>query len=93
MQRNRTHLPPATQVYLNLRTSCRRADLPVPPGLTPLALVEELERGGHPASAPARRVVDLYLRTRYGGERLEEDDLQEMREALGAARRTLRARA
>jgi hypothetical protein len=36
--------------------------------------------------------VDLYLRSRYGGQLLGESELREMREALGAARRTLKAR-
>jgi hypothetical protein len=37
--------------------------------------------------------VDLYLRARYGRERLGDSELREMRQALGAARRMLRGRA
>jgi hypothetical protein len=83
----------STAMYLQLRAACARSGLGVAPGLTPLALVERVrrERGG--AARPAERVVDLYLRARYGRERLGESELREMREALGAARRVLRARA
>jgi transglutaminase-like putative cysteine protease len=83
----------STAMYLQLRAACARAGLGVAPGLTPLALVERVraERAG--AARPAERIVDLYLRARYGRERLGESDLREMRAALGAARRVLRARA
>ena len=84
---------PSTAIYLRLRRACARAGLGVAPGLTPLALVERVrsERGG--AAHAAERVVDLYLRSRYGGERLGESELREMRQALGVARRMLRGRA
>jgi len=42
-------------------------------------------------AAPAARVVDLYLRARYGGQELGDSELREMREALAAARRLLRS--
>ena len=45
------------------------------------------------AGGPSERVVDLYLRARYGSEELGESELREMREALGAARRLLRKEA
>lgn len=83
---------PSTAMYLQLRGACARAGVGVAPGLTPLALVERVrsERGG--AGRAAERVVDLYLRARYGGERLGESELREMRQALGVARRMLRGR-
>ncbi len=84
---------PATAMYLQLRAACARAGLPVAPGLTPLALVERVRAQQVGAARPAERVVDLYLRARYGREQLGESELREMREALGAARRVLRARA
>jgi transglutaminase-like putative cysteine protease len=88
--RGRASLPPATRLYLDLRRSCARARLPVPPGLTPLALLEQLRRHGSPAVDPAGRVVDLYLRSRYGGKTLDDAELRSMRAALRDARRTLR---
>jgi hypothetical protein len=80
-------------MYLQLRGSCRRAGVDVQRGTTPLALVEQVRENRATAARPAERVVDLYLRARYGGERLGASELREMREALGAARRVLKARA
>ena len=82
-----TKLTPATRMYLQLRESCLRAGVAVLRGTTPLALVEQVRENRATAARPAERVVDLYLRARYGGERLGESELREMREALGAARR------
>lgn len=82
-----------TRMYLVLRESCGRAGLEVSPGLTPLALVERVRRKHADAAGPAERVVDLYLRARYGGRALGESELREMRQALGAVRKNLRAHA
>jgi len=83
---------PATRMYVQLRVSCARAGLDVFRGTTPLALVERIAQARASAARPAERVVDLYLRARYGGRPLRDSELREMREALGAARRVLRAR-
>lgn len=83
---------PATQIYLQLRSASSRAGVGVTPGLTPLALVERIRAESAPTGRAAERVVDLYLRGRYGHETLGESDLREMREALRSARRTLRGR-
>ena len=83
---------PATHMYVQLREACTRAGLGVAPGLTPLALVERVREERSGAGRAAERVVDLYLRARYGNETLGDSDLREMREALGVARRTLKAR-
>jgi MYXO-CTERM domain-containing protein len=91
LRRRHRSLPPATRMYMMLRQHCARAGLGVSPGLTPLALVERVRKRGTSAGRAAERVVDLYLRARYGHEALGESELREMREALGAARRTLRA--
>jgi hypothetical protein len=79
-------------MYLQLRASCARAGLAVAPGLTPLALVERVRTERAPAGRAAERLVDLYLRARYGREALGESDLREMRQALLVARRVLRKR-
>ena len=86
----RTFTPP-TRMYLQLRAACARAGLGVAPGLTPLALVDRVRAARAPAARASERVVDLYLRARYGGEPLGDSDLREMRQALAAARRMLRA--
>ncbi|MEQ1855753.1 MAG: transglutaminaseTgpA domain-containing protein [Longimicrobiales bacterium] len=81
---------PTTTMYLQLRSACARSGLVVAPGLTPLALAQHVRRERSLAGPPAERVVDLYLRARYGGESLGESDLREMREALRATRRLLK---
>jgi len=85
--------PPATRLYLRLRETCERAGVRVSPGLTPLALVERLKERHAGAARSAERVVDLYLRARFGGRELGESELREMNAALGATRRMLKARA
>ena len=92
-RRGGRELTPATRAYLQLREACARAELGVTPGLTPLALVARVRERRMSAGRAAERVVDLYLRSRYGGQVLGESELREMSEALGVARKTLRARA
>ncbi len=82
---------PWTRMYVQLREAAARAGVGVTPGVTPLALVERIG-DGRAGTAPAARVVDLYLRARYGGQPLGDSELREMREALAAARRLLRSR-
>jgi len=91
--RTRTSQPPATRIYLQLRQACRRADLPVGPGWTPGALLDAVARAAPPAREPAARIVDAYLRTRYGGEAADEARLRSMKEDLGRARTRLRSSA
>ena len=81
---------PTTAMYMQLRASCARAGLAVSPGLTPLLLTQRVRAERDAAAQPAERVVDLYLRARYGGERLGESELREMRAALKETRRLLR---
>lgn len=83
---------PSTRMYLQLRASAARAGLGVLPGTTPFVLVDRVRSERSAAGRAVERVVDLYLRARYGREDLGESELREMREALGAARRLLRAR-
>jgi hypothetical protein len=90
-RRDRFRAPPTTSLYLQLRAACAKAGLAVAPGLTPLELARRVRKERGAAGAPAERVVDLYLRARYGREDLGEWELREMREALGATRRLLRS--
>jgi transglutaminase-like putative cysteine protease len=85
-------LPPASRAYLSLRDSCRKAGLKVTPGVTPLVLVKRVREGRSGAARAAERVVDLYLRARYGGQPLGASELRELREALTVARTNLRTR-
>lgn len=83
-------LPPGTAMYLRLRSSCASSGLAFGPGLTPLALLERVRAERAPAARGTERLLDLYLRARYGREPLGEPELREMRDALGEARRGLR---
>jgi transglutaminase-like putative cysteine protease len=81
--------PPETRLYLRLRATCERAGIAMPPGLTPLALVDRVRGTRAGAGHSAERVVDLYLRARYGHESLGPSELREMNAALGQVRRQL----
>jgi transglutaminase-like putative cysteine protease len=81
---------PTTAMYLQLRAACARSGLTIAPGLTPLALAQHVRHERVAAGPPTDRVVDLYLRARYGGEALGDSDLREMREALKATRKLLK---
>jgi len=91
VRRSSARRPPATRMYVRLRRAAARAGLRVPPGLTPLELLARIRGVAPAAEPPAARVVDLYLRFRYGGEAPDKSDLRRMRRALGAARRRLLA--
>ena len=91
MYRSSSHAGPETRLYLKLRESCRRAGLIPGDGLAPLTLVDELARRRHPAYRPAHRLVTTYLRSRFGGQTLNDSDQEEMRTPLTAVRRALRS--
>lgn len=91
--RLRGTVPPESRAYLRLRAAAGRAGLDVPPGLTPLALVERIGRAA-PAAAPhARAVVDAYLRVRFGGQAAGEEERRALAARLRQARRALRTAA
>jgi transglutaminase-like putative cysteine protease len=89
----RRKITPPTRMYLQLRAACARAGLGVRSSTTPLALIDKVKLDRSSAGRPAERIVNLYLRSRYGRQPLGASELREMREALGTARRMLRARA
>jgi transglutaminase-like putative cysteine protease len=89
-RRDRRTFDPWTRTYLELRSATARAGVGVAPGLTPLALVQRIQSERGRAGAPAGRIVDLYLRARYGREPLGASEMREMREAMAAVRRLLR---
>ncbi|MDE0898906.1 MAG: transglutaminaseTgpA domain-containing protein [Longimicrobiales bacterium] len=91
-RRGGQRLGPSTQMYLQLRSVTQRAGIPVNPGVTPLLLVERIKNAKEAAGRPAERVVDFYLRARYGQEPLRHSDLREMKNALNTAKKTLRSK-
>ena len=88
--RGRRAVPREVRLYLDLRATCERGGVPVTPGVTPLALVERVRQTRAPAAGPAARVVDLYLRARYGGHPLGESEWGDMRGAVAEVRRALK---
>ena len=91
IHRSSSDAGPETRLYLKLRDSCQRAGLVPGDGLAPLTLVDELARRRHPAYRPAHSLVTTYLRSRFGGQTLDDSDQEEMRIALTAVRRALRS--
>ena len=93
VRRGRRGVPRETRIYLRLRESCDRAGVRVSPGLTPLALVTRIRETRAASADAAQRVVDLYLRARFGHQPLADGEFREMSAALGATRKGLRTRA
>ena len=89
-RRDRARLGPATLAYLSLRAACARAGVAVTPGLTPSTLLARVRTERPSAAAPAERVVEIYLRSRWGGEPLGASDVRTMKAALSRARAGLR---
>ena len=82
--------PAETRAYLRLVEACRRAGVLDGRTVAPLELVESLAARAHPAADPARRLVDLYLRARFGALPLDEAERRALAEALGRARSHLK---
>jgi transglutaminase-like putative cysteine protease len=82
--------PYETRQYLRLVEICRRAGVVGRDAVAPLELVEALERRAHPAAVPARRVVELYLRSRFGAEPLDDRERRVVSDALGTVRGLVR---
>ena len=89
LRRSRGHSP-EVELYLQFREGCRRAGFRADAGVAPLMLLDELARVRHPARTRARRLVDYYLRSRFGGQELDTRQRREMKNDLSHVRRTLR---
>lgn len=80
-----------SRAYRLLRARIERHQaVPTAPSLGPLALAERLEAARPAAWAPARRVIELYLRESFGGQELDDDERRELQTALRDAIRGLR---
>ncbi|MDZ7781325.1 MAG: transglutaminase domain-containing protein [Gemmatimonadota bacterium] len=90
-RRDRT-VEASTRLYAKLRRACARAGLEVTPSVTPTELLARVRTERPDAAGPAERIVELYLRARWGGEALNAPELREMRDALSGARAGLRHR-
>lgn len=79
-----------SRLYLALRRHYARGGYPGKEG--PLAFVAHLSSAEAPGTQAAERLVDLYLRARFGGEEIGESGESAMVAALTEVRRALRAR-
>ena len=82
-----------TRIFLRLRKSSRRAGAPLSALHSPMALTGYLESVHHPAAPAARRVVEGYLRARFSGYPIREEQEEEMARALNDALAFLRKKA
>jgi len=80
----------ATRAYRELRHRLERSGLPLTESTAPLHF-ERAAAARYPAAAsPAHRVVHLYLEESFGGRPLDDTERDDLRDALGQARRALR---
>jgi transglutaminase-like putative cysteine protease len=81
----------AVRAYKRLRSRLEQDEtLPLQGSTPPLQVAQHIERVRPPASAAARRVIDLYLRQSFGEQELSEAELQELRTSLRDALQNLR---
>jgi len=80
----------ATTAYRRLRRRLGRTGLPLPDSVPPLAVRREAETRYPAAAEPTARVIDFYLRESFGGQELEDEDLEALKAALEEAERGMR---
>ncbi len=80
----------ATRAYRLLRETVEGTGVPVGDATGPLAFEHRLAARFAAAADPTRRLMGLYLRESFGGEELDDGEREDLREALGEARRLLR---
>ncbi|HVS00950.1 MAG TPA: transglutaminaseTgpA domain-containing protein [Thermoanaerobaculia bacterium] len=80
----------ATAAYRRLRRRLDRSGAPFPDSLPPLAVSREAAARFPEAARPAARVIDFYLRESFGGQELQEDEREALKEALAEAERGMR---
>lgn len=81
-----------SRAYVKLRRAYERAGYDVRGNDAPMRFVHRLRAADAPGHEAARRAVDLYLRSRFGGEDIGADGARNLREASAEALRALRAR-
>jgi transglutaminase-like putative cysteine protease len=80
----------ATAAYRRLRRRLGKAGAVLPDSVPPLAVRRETENRYPEAAAPAARVIDFYLRESFGGQPLEDEEVEALKEALGEAEKRMR---
>jgi hypothetical protein len=80
----------ATAAYRRLRRRLGRAGSTLPDSVPPLAVRREAEARYPAAALPAARVIDFYLRESFGGQPLEDEEVEVLKAALEDAERKMR---
>jgi hypothetical protein len=80
----------ATTAYRRLRRRLGRSGASLPDSVPPLAVRREAEARYPAAAAPTARVIDFYLRESFGGQALEDEDLEALKAALSEAEKNMR---
>ncbi|HEX6898130.1 MAG TPA: transglutaminaseTgpA domain-containing protein [Thermoanaerobaculia bacterium] len=80
----------ATLAYRRLKGRLSRSGPPLPESAPPLAVRRETELRYPAAAEPAGRVIDFYLRESFGGQALEDEELETLKVALEEAERRMR---
>jgi transglutaminase-like putative cysteine protease len=88
--RRRYDISQETRMFLRLRDVSRKAGVPPSALHSPLSLTSFLREAGHPAAGPSERVVDRYIRARFSGLLMREEEAEKMKEALDQALFSLR---
>ena len=80
----------ATAAYRRLRRRLGRTGPPLPDSAPPLTVCRETEARCPAAAEPTARVIGFYLRESFGGQTLEDEELEAMKTALEEAERSMR---
>jgi transglutaminase-like putative cysteine protease len=80
----------ATTAYRRLRRRLSRTGAPLADSVPPLRLQRETEIRYPAAAEPTARVIGFYLRESFGGQELEDEDLEALKTALEEAERGMR---
>jgi hypothetical protein len=80
----------ATAAYRRLRRRLGRRGAALPDSAPPLAVRREAESRYPAAAAPTARVIDFYLRESFGGQALEDEEVEILKVALDEAEKNMR---
>jgi protein-glutamine gamma-glutamyltransferase len=80
----------ATAAYRRLRRRLGRTGPPLPDSAPPLTVCRETEARCPAAAEPTARVIGFYLRESFGGQALEDEELEAMKAALEEAESLMR---
>jgi protein-glutamine gamma-glutamyltransferase len=80
----------ATRAYRKLRRHLAHQGAPLPESAPPLVFRNAAAQRYPQAAEPTARVVDFYLRESFGGEALEDEEIEDLKAALAEAERGMR---